>query len=223
MKDIAFDLQLFGEEGGGDNGGAQENIAPKAGEGEQAAPAGTAPLAGAQGGQEQGGSEQQKPGTILGGGKEETAAWDLKSVVPEGMAYDEATATAYASVAKELGLNGEQAQKMAAYGMKYAQEVAAAGQRAWAEQVQGWALSAKAELGASYDSTVQAAGTGLEAMEKIIPNLRKALDETGAGNRVELIQAFAMIGNLVGEDNFRGFGSAEVKSTRYPNTDFSKY
>jgi len=219
MTADSFDLQLFGEEGGGADGDGAENISQAPSNNGGADPE---PAAGTEPNQpETAGTE--KPGTILGGTEEE-AAWDFKDVVPEGMAYDEAAAAAFTSVAKEAGLTGSQAQTLAGYGMKFAQEGMVAMARARAEEVHGWAVSAKTELGAQFDSTVHAAGTGIEAVEKVIPGLRQALDETGAGNRIELIRAFALIGNLVGEDNFRGFGSAAgTKSTLYPNTDFSKY
>ena len=218
---IDYDLQLFGDEGGEVDGSGAEAAAADSGSGEQDALAGAAPSEENQESKDAGGAE--KPGTILGG-KEDQTAWDFRSVVPEGMAYDEASASAYAAIAKEAGLTGAQAQKIAAYGMKYAQEGIAAMTRALAEERNGWATAARTELGANFDATVQAAGTGIEAVEKVCPGLRQALNETGAGNRIELIRAFAMIGNLVGEDNFRGFGAAaENKSVRYPNTNFSDY
>ena len=216
MADVDFDLQLFGEEGGGADGGGAEAAAGESG-GSGDLPAGGAAPAG----NETAAGEQS--GTILGG-KEEEAAWDFSGLVPEGMAYDEGAASAFTAVAKEAGLTGEQAQKMAAYGMKYAQEGMNAIARAWADQVNGWGSTAKTELGAAFDSTVQKAGTALEALEKVSPGIRKALDETGAGNRVELIRVFAAIGELVGEDNFRGFGAmAANQSSHYDKTDFSKY
>ena len=216
MADVDFDLQLFGEEGGGADGGGAEAAAGESG-GSGDLPAGGAAPAG----NETAAGEQS--GTILGG-KEEEAAWDFSGLVPEGMAYDEGAASAFTAVAKEAGLTGEQAQKMAAYGMKYAQEGMNAIARAWADQVNGWGSTAKTELGAAFDSTVQKAGTALEALEKVSPGIRKALDETGAGNRVELIRVFASIGELVGEDNFRGFGAmAANQSSHYDKTDFSKY
>lgn len=220
--DNGLDLQLFGEEGGGVDGGGTETAAGESGGGGQELPGGEAQAA-ESGNDKQDAGGAEKAGTILGGTEEE-AAWDFRGMVPEGMEYDEAAASAFAAVAKEAGLTGAQAQKLAGYGMRYAQEGMAAMARSWAEEVNGWAESAKTELGAKFDATVKSAGTGIEAVEKIIPGIRKALDETGAGNRVELIQAFALIGNLVGEDNFRGFGAeAAAKSSRYPNTDFSNY
>ncbi len=217
MADI-FNLQLFGEEGGADAGGES----PAAGGDVQAEPVSAEPAAA-----DSNTSGENQPeaaaGTILGG-KEDEAGWDFREAVPEGMEYDEGAANAFATVAKEVGLTGEQAKAVAAYGMKYAQEGMNAFARAWAEEVTGWAAAAQNELGTNFDSTVHKAGAGIEALEKAVPGIRQALNETGAGNRVELVKAFAMIGELVGEDDFRGFGAAaETKSARYPNTNFENY
>lgn len=225
MADVDFDLQLFGDgEGGGGADGGGADSTPAAGGEQTDDNAGTAQdgTAGAADGKQEPAGDG-KPGTILGG-KEAEAAWDFRGIVPEGMAYDEGAASAYTAVAKEAGLTGEQAQKLAAYGMKYAQDGMNALANALAAEVEGWGTAAKTELGADFESTVQKAGTALEALEKISPGIRQALNETGAGNRVELIRVFAAIGDLVGEDNFRGFGAAAGnRSSRYPNTDFSKY
>ena len=91
--------------------------------------------------------------------------------------------------------------------------------------IQGWGEEAKKELGADFAATTQKAAIGVEAMEKTIPNLRAALNETGAGNRIEIIRALAMAGELLGEDKNRlsGTGAAEAVKNIYPNTDFSAY
>jgi hypothetical protein len=44
------------------------------------------------------------------------------------------------------------------------------------------------------------AGAGIEAVEKVAPGIRQALNETGAGNRIEVIKAFEMLGQLVQAD-----------------------
>ena len=44
------------------------------------------------------------------------------------------------------------------------------------------------------------AGAGIEAVEKAVPGIRQALNETGAGNRIEVIRAFEMLGKLVQAD-----------------------
>jgi len=215
-----FDLQLFGEEGGTDAGGDS----PAAGgdvQGAEQQPAGGEPAAADS--NTSGENQPEAAGTILGG-KEEEAGWDFREAVPEGMQYDEGAASAFAAVAKEAGLTGAQAKTIAAYGMKYAQEGMNAMARAWAEEVTGWAAATKNELGTNFEATVNKAGAGIEALEKAVPGIRAALNETGAGNRIEFVRAFAMIGELVGEDTFKGFGTAAAtKSALYPNTDFNKY
>lgn len=210
---LNFDLQLFADEGGADAGAISEAPAAEAATVGESAPVEAA-------------AEQpaEQQGSTLLGGTESEAAWDFRSVVPEGMQYDEASASAYSAIAKEIGLTGEQAQKLAAYGMQYAHDGISAMREAQAQQIAGWAEATKKELGSEFDSTVRRAGTGIEAIERSVPGLRQALNETGAGNRIELVRAFALVGQLVGEDNFRGFGDgASATTTKYPNTNFDNY
>lgn len=221
----AFDLQLFAEEaegapaagGAGDAGGA----AGGEGAGQNAA------QSSAKGGL--GGDNA----TILGtkppeaGVPKEAApeVYDFKSAVPEGMTYDEEAATAFSAVARDCGLTQEQAAKVAAYGMKYMGAGIEAFEAQVAATIQGWGEEAKKDLGAEFTATTQKAAIGIEALEKTIPNLRAALNETGAGNRIEIIRALAMVGDLVGEDTNRlsAAGAAEPMKNIYPNTDFSAY
>ena len=49
------------------------------------------------------------------------------------------------------------------------------------------------------------------------------LNETGAGNRVEMIRLMAAIGDLIGEDGGDRNGSGGTEKSIYPNTDFKKY
>lgn len=209
-----IDLQLFADEGSADAGAISEAPAAEAATvGESAPVEATAEQP----------AEQQQGSTLLGGTESE-AAWDFRSLVPEGMQYDEASASAYSAIAKEIGLTGEQAQKLAAYGMQYARDGISAMREAQAQQIAGWAEDTKKQLGSEFDATVRRAGTGIEAIERSIPGLRQALNETGAGNRIELVRAFALVGQLVGEDNFRGFGdAASATTTKYPNTNFNNY
>jgi hypothetical protein len=55
-------------------------------------------------------------------------------------------------------------------------------------------------MGANFDSIMSTAGAGIEAVEKVVPGIRQALNETGAGNRIEVIKAFEMLGQLVQAD-----------------------
>ena len=45
-------------------------------------------------------------------------------------------------------------------------------------------------------------------VEKEIPNIRELLSQNGLGNRLEVIQLFAHIANMAGEDNNSNSGKA---------------
>lgn len=233
MKNHPFDLQLFaGEEGGAGTppagGGAPAGGSQAGGN----APAGADPAGGTQAGGAPAG------GTILGGtgGQENQGAgqqgapaagvpeaYDFTGIVPEGMEYDEPSAQAFASVARECGLSQEQAAKVAAYGMQYMQNgVNAAMQQIAATHAQ-WAEDAKAQLGADFDKTVAKAAVGIDRLSQKIPGLRQMFNETGAGNRLDMIKLMAEIGELVGEDRGHGVPGYGGEKTLYPNTDFKQY
>lgn len=185
-------------------------------------------------------NEPQSPaedsGTILGGTKEtqepkaEAGAkpdvpdsYDFQSIVPDGMEYDAQAATAFGSIAHECGLSQEQAAKVAAYGMEYMKNGVNA---AMAQEMQTrtkWGEDAKAQLGADYEKTVARAAVGIDQLSQKIPNLRAMLNETGAGNRIEMIQFMAAVGDLLGEDAGHGVPGYGGQKSLYPNTDFGQY
>ena len=113
---------------------------------------------------------------------------------------DEALTKGFSEVARTMNLTNEQANQMAAFGFQYGQQVADALRAQEEAKVAQWGESAKAELGADFAKTLQVAGAGIEAVEKVIPNIRQALNETGAGNRIEIIRAFKMLGEMVQSD-----------------------
>lgn len=167
---------------------------------------------------------QEKGETILGKKAEGSEEIDFKSIVPEGMVYDEKQAKDFATIGKQAGLTNEQMSQLAAYGMNYAKETAMAIETARIQQVESWGKQARDELGNDFDSTITTCGKGIEALEKKIPNIRQALNETGAGNRIEVIRAMALVGELVSEDTFRGFGTPSSGQTNiYNKTNFDAY
>lgn len=221
-----FDLQLFADEGNPDNAGTDNpGEGQTDGSGEGNPPAG------------------QQTGTILGtlgqnssnsnpdaGTKEpqQNAGvpenYDFTSIIPEGMEYDAASAEAYSTVAKECGLSQEQASKIAGYGMRYAQGLQKAAAEAQVKLAQTWAQEAKETLGADYDKTIQKCGVAMEFMEKRIPGIQGVLNQTPVGNRIEMIQLMAAVGELVGESGDKLHGASGTKiASIYPNTDFEKY
>ena len=216
-----FDLQLFGEAGGDGEAGSGDN----AGDPQPDSKFEAGKKENSKGQENEVGTGKANQSTLLGKTAEETEAYDFKSVVPEGMEYNQEQADSFAAIAKELKLSNEQASKLAAYGMNYAGSMTQLAQQARQNEIAGWGQEAKQELGIDFDRTLQKAGAGLEAMEKAIPNLREALNYTGAGNRIEFIRMLAFVGDLTKEDTFKGFGanSGATRSSLYGNTDFGIY
>lgn len=230
---VFFDLQNFAE--GADGGAAAPEQGAGGGDG-QGAPA---PAAGAAGGADAAaGADGTKPGggTILGGtGKDGAAAegdgspagvpdvYDFKAVVPDGMDYDEKAAAAFGEVARKAGLSQEQAGAVAAYGLQYMQQGVDAAMQAVLETQSAWADAARTELGGQFEATVARAAAARDALSTKVPGLSAMLNETGAGNRVEMIRLMAAVGELIGEDGGVRGGAAGAEKSIYPNTDFSRY
>ena len=151
--------------------------------------------------------EQQ---TMLGGNgtaapTEEAApevpeAYDFKASIPEGVEVDEALTKDFSEIAKSMNLTNEQANTMAQFGFKYGEQIANAVREQYSAEVSKWGEAAKAEMGANFEKVMSTAGAGIEAVEKVVPGIRQALNETGAGNRIEVIKAFEMLGQLVQAD-----------------------
>ena len=171
--------------------------------------------------------------TMLGGNgttaeqtPQETGApesYDFRATIPEGVDMDEAITKEYSDIARSMNLTNEQANQVAAFGIKYGQQIADAVRSQYNAEVKAWGEAAKAEMGAKFESTMSTAGAGIEAVEKVVPGIRKALNETGAGNRIEVIRAFEMLGQLVQADpgkmvNAGGTMEQAKPQTWYPNS-----
>ena len=223
-EEMIFDLQRFAEGDVGEDGGAggTPEMGDTGGEGGTSDPP-----------ENNTGGDGGKLGgdTILGGdGKNDPAkpagvpdTYDFKGVVPDGMDYDEASAAAFGEIAKKAGLSQEQASTIAAYGMQYMQQGADAALKAVYDTQAAWADEARTQLGGEFDATVAKAAAARDALAAKVPGFTAMLNETGAGNRVEMIRLMAVIGDLIGEDGGDRNGSGGMEKSIYGNTDFSKY
>lgn len=160
---------------------------------------------------------QDQENTILGGGGDantdqpaEPTVYDFSTAF-EGGEVDQTIADEFSKMLNGVGATQEQAVELAKFGSKYATDLVNAyetqRQQALDEQYKGYAETAKETLGVKFDETVSRAAAGVEAVEKTIPNIREILAENGLGNRLEVIQLFAHIANMAGEDNNAGNGS----------------
>lgn len=227
-NDFIIDLQLFADGGEGEaGGGAPAGGVPEGGEPAPNTPNNPDNAAGAGGsilgsaglgqGQENAGNQQEN------GTNNAPEAYDFSAIVPDGMEYDEKAAAEFGGIARECGLTQEQAGKIAQYGMQFMQNgVQAAMQQIAATHAQ-WGEEARKTLGADFDKTVARAAVGINRLEQSVPGLRQVLNETGAGNRIEMISLMAAIGDLVGEDNGHGVPGYGGEKSLYPNTNFGQY
>ena len=121
--------------------------------------------------------------------------------LPEGMEIDKVAMEGFTPVAKELNLSQEQAQKLVDYEAKRVQEMVDGQETAWQTVQEEWRTATKADKeigGEAFDTSLAAAKTFLNAFGT--PELMTALDETGTGNHLEFIRAFAKAGKAMGED-----------------------
>lgn len=165
-------------------------------------------------------------GTILGGTAQteqtEPINYDFKELV--GEAYDETKANEFTELLKGSNLPADKANEIVQYGLKYAQEAQEHIAQQRMEEVKGWGEETKTTLGKDFDSTVQKCGIAIERIETEIPNIRQVLNETGIGNKVEVVKAFALLGDLLSEDTGKGVNTPPAKQTSlYDKTDFEKY
>ena len=157
--------------------------------------------------------------TILGGGSADTSGnqeppkeptvYDFTKAFDSGE-VDQTIADEFSKLLNGVGATQEQAVEMAKFGEKYATDLVTAyetkRQEALVEQYEGYKKHTEDVLGNKYDATVQKAATGVELIEKTIPNIREVLAENGLGNRIEVIQMFEKIADMAAEDNNAGGG-----------------
>lgn len=172
----------------------------------------------ANGGTPQDTNTQDQQNTILGGNGGDTntdqsaepTVYDFSTAF-EGGEVDQTIADEFSKMLNGVGATQEQALEMAKFGNQYATNLVTAyenqKQEALNAQYKGYADNAREVLGNKFDATVSQAAAGVEAVEKTIPNIREILAENGLGNRLEVIQLFAHIANMAGEDNNAGNGS----------------
>lgn len=210
-------------------GQAQDNQqTTQANNGQQGTPQ-PAPAAGDQQNNPQGAQDGQD--TLLGGNQQQAAQppagapekYDFTPSIPEGTEIDQAIADEFSGIAKGMNLTNDQANQLAAYGIKYGQQVAETVQQQLDAEVNGWGETAKKELGSDFDKTMQLCGVALETVEKQVPGIRKALNETGAGNRIEVIRMVRILGELLQSDpgklsNVGGAAAPAQSETWYNNT-----
>lgn len=120
--------------------------------------------------------------------------------MPEGVELDAVLAEAVDPVLRELGLNNEQANKLASTFAEYRVSEAQRQSDAYAQQIEDWGKKAKDDQeygGAKFDENVPHAHKAIAAYGT--PEL-KALLADGLGNHPEVIRFCYRVGKAMGED-----------------------
>ncbi len=133
-------------------------------------------------------------------------------VVPEGVTLDQELTAEFKSVAKEVGLNQDQAQKMTDMAVKLSQKFAENQHKAMTEQRNVWEESARSDKefgGDQFDANLAVAKKALDAFAT--PELVKLLNESGLGSNPDIIRTFYRVGKKLSED-------AMMPGTRAPET-----
>ena len=152
---------------------------------------------------QQGASQQQQSPAANG-----SVTYDFSKVqMPEGYTLSEEESKQFLDVIKDMGLSNEQAGNIVKYGAEYGQRLVDGVVKEYEDTVKGWGETAKQELGADFDKTVALA---VDARDKF-PGLREALEESGAGNRVEVIRAMAKLGEYLSGDPGMAQGAGTLK------------
>ena len=148
----------------------------------------------------------------------------------EGFEFSQESSDGFVNTIKDMGLSNEQANAVVKYGMDWAsnlvKDARAEVQNELDNMVKGWGETAKQELGSNFDATISKAGAAIEAVEKAVPGIRQALQETGAGNRIEFIRALAFFADQIAGDpgminGVKGSQPVDEYAQLYPNTDWS--
>ena len=130
---------------------------------------------------------------------------------PEGVEADPAMVTAFAPVAKEIGLTQAQAQSVFDLQVAGAQSAISTQTKEWADTVAVW----KTETEKAEDIDVALAKKAVNELGT--PELKEALNSLGVGNHPEFVRMYAKVGVLIsrleqalGEDNI-DFGKMSVE------------
>lgn len=152
--------------------------------------------------------------------KEVEVAYEFKA--PEGMELDKDSLAEFTTIAKELKLPADQAQKVVDIAVK--REVARA--EAHARQISDWADAVKADKELGGDKLPQTLAITKKALDLGPPELKELLNSSGLGNHPAVVKWAYAVGKALSEDTFKGGqpppASGDMATRLYGNTPAAK-
>jgi len=144
-------------------------------------------------------------------------SYDLK--MPEGVELDEAAASEFTAIAKELKLDQAAAQKLADVGAKMAQRQV----EAHAKLVETWTEQVRTDKEIGGDKLDENLGIARKAIDAFgSPELKALLNSTGLGSHPEVVKLAYKVGKAISEDRFvsgapKGNVSNDPAKRLFPN------
>ena len=142
--------------------------------------------------------------------------------LPEGVEIDKGSLEAFLPVAKQMGLNQEEAQSLVDYEQKRVTEFYAAQETERVKVRSEWvtAIHSDKEIGGpAFDQSVANAGKFIDKYGT--PELIQALNDSGMGDHPEFVRAFARAGAAMSEGGITIGGtvtpSRAAEDVLYPN------
>jgi hypothetical protein len=146
---------------------------------------------------DQGKPDGDKPGDKPAGAPEQYEDF----TAPEGVKLDAEVSGEFKSLAKELNLPQETAQKVADLGVKLAQKWQAQQTAALGEAAAKWATDSQADKEFGGDKLQENLATAKKALDTFgSPELKTLLNESGLGNHPEVIRLLFKAGTAISED-----------------------
>ena len=169
-----------------------------------------------------GGQEGAKMSTLLGN---TPTVYDFTNSIPEGSTLDEESAKAFGDLIRPMGLSNEQANQIAQYGFKWADQLAEAYRSQVEDQNKQYADETKKTLGAQFEPTMQKVGVAVEHLEKEFPGIKELFSSSPVFSNINFVKAMAEFGSLLAEDPGMGAktNNPGKEDNPYPNTNFDLY
>lgn len=122
--------------------------------------------------------------------------------LPEGVVLDDTTAGELKTLAKDLNLTQEQAQKVADLGAALSQRWAAGFQEQLTSASEEWATVTKADKEIGGEKLTGSLAGAKAALDKFgTPELRELLQTSRLGNHPEVVRLLARVGQAISDDN----------------------
>jgi hypothetical protein len=132
--------------------------------------------------------------------------------LPDGVQWDDATGGEFKTLAKEMGLSQDNAQKMVDLGTKLMSGSQEAIQEAFQKQSDEWRSQSTEKF---KDADIQTANKALQTFAT--PELITLLQDTGLANNPEVVGMFNKIGSTISEGRMVD-AAAQAQSRLYPHS-----